>query len=270
VQTKLLSILTYHSIDTSGSVISTEPGTFADQMSCLVDGGFRGISLKEALDHRQQFGDWPSQSVVLTFDDGFANFYDNAHPVLERYRFSATVFLVTGHMGGRNNWELPPQGLGTLPILSWHQAEELSKVGIELGSHTRTHRDLRRCSSQEAKLEISGSRADIEAHLGVKPESMAYPYGGVNHLVQHLVTKDFRAACTTELRRTLSDPLNLLPRIDTYYLKSLRRMVSLLDGRLDPYLTVRRCGRLARRMFVSAAAMERPAVELASPGIGTR
>ena len=209
MQTNPLSILTYHSLDSSGSVVSTEPGTFADQMSYLADHGFRGITLKRALDHRDEFGQWPSQSVVITFDDGFANFYDDAYPILERYRFSATVFIVTGHMGGRNNWETPPQGLGTLPILSWQQAEELSNFGIELGSHTRTHRDLRRSSSVEAKQEISASRADIEEHIGVTPETLAYPYGGVNHLVQHLVTKDFRAACTTELRRTLNDPLNL-------------------------------------------------------------
>ena len=158
MQTNPLSILTYHSLDSSGSVVSTEPGTFADQMSYLADHGFRGITLKRALDHRDEFGQWPSQSVVITFDDGFANFYDDAYPILERYRFSATVFIVTGHMGGRNNWETPPQGLGTLPILSWQQAEELSNFGIELGSHTRTHRDLRRSSSVEAKQVISASQ----------------------------------------------------------------------------------------------------------------
>jgi peptidoglycan/xylan/chitin deacetylase (PgdA/CDA1 family) len=251
--TTLLSILTYHSLDLTKSVLSVEPADFADQMACLSDKGFRGVSLREALSHRDEHGDWPDHTVVLTFDDGFANFHEAAFPVLARHKFTATVFVVSGHMGGLNNWDVPSSGLACLPLLTWQQAAELSRAGIEVGAHTRTHRDLRRCSPQEAKHQISASLADIETHLGFRAQSFAYPYGGVNHLVQHLAARDFRAACTTELRRANGDPLNLLPRIDMYYLKSLRRFEKLLDGRLDQYLSVRRCGRLARRMLVSAS-----------------
>lgn len=247
-----LSILTYHSIDVNRSVLSVDPSDFSEQMACLARKGFRGISLREALMYRDNHRGWPPEAVVLTFDDGFANFYHEAFPVLQRLKFSATVFIVTGHMGGHNNWESNLSG-GLLPLLTWQQTAEIARAGIEVGSHTRTHRDLRRCSAQEIKYELSTSLTDIEDHLGLSAQSFAYPYGGVNHLVQQLTARDFRAACTAELRRANGDPLNLLPRVDMYYVKSPRRFANLLDGQLDQYLTVRRCGRLASRMLVSAS-----------------
>jgi len=243
----------YHSIDSSGSMLSVEPDAFAAQMRCLRDKGFQAISLQSAISYRDENGEWPERAVVLTFDDGFANFYEEAFPILQRHGFSATVFIVSGHMGGYNDWEPSLQGSGPLRLLSWEQASELAEAGIEIGCHTRNHLDLRRCTPQEASLEISSSRREIKEKLGLDAQSFAYPYGGVNHLVQHLAAREFRAACTTELRRANSDPLNLLPRVDMYYLRSQRRFASLLDGQLDQYLTVRRCGRLARRMLVSAS-----------------
>ncbi|HEY7783616.1 MAG TPA: polysaccharide deacetylase family protein [Pyrinomonadaceae bacterium] len=252
--TNQISILTYHSLDLNRSVLSVDPRDFAEQMTCLADKGFRGISLREALEYREVNLGWPTNTAVLTFDDGFANFYEEAFPVLQRFNFSATLFVVTGHMGGHNNWDGGPPGMGTQRLVSWEQTVELDKAGIEIGSHTRTHCDLRRCSAQEIKNEISSSCADIENHLGHEVQSFAYPYGGVNHLVQQLAARDFRAACTTELRRANGDPLNLLPRVDMYYVKSLRRFANLLDGQLDQYLTVRRCGRLARRILAPAPA----------------
>jgi peptidoglycan/xylan/chitin deacetylase (PgdA/CDA1 family) len=243
-----LAILTYHSLDSSGSVVSVAPQDFADQMAAVAANGFRGASLSEAVHHREQTGAWPAQTVVLTFDDGFANFYEAAMPVLARYGFGATVFVITGHVGGHNDWDQSPAGLGLLPMLSWQQVTEVAKAGIEIGSHTQTHPDLRRCSPAEVEHEMTASRADIEQHLGLRAESFAYPYGGVNDVSGQVAAREFRAACTTELRRTNDDPLNLLPRIDMYYLKSPRKFARLLDGQLDQYLAIRRWGRLARQM----------------------
>ena len=243
-----LAILTYHSLDLSGSVVSAAPSEFENQMNALAANGFRGTSLREAVKHREQTGTWPAQTVVLTFDDGFANFYEVAMPVLARHGFTATVFIISGYMGGQNDWDAPPAGLGVLPILSWPQAAELARAGIEIGSHTQTHRDLRHCSPSEVEHELTASCADIEEHLGLRPKSFAYPYGAVNDLSRQLATREFRAACTTELRRTNDDPVNLLPRIDMYYLKSPRKFARLLEGQLDQYLAIRRWGRLARQI----------------------
>jgi peptidoglycan/xylan/chitin deacetylase (PgdA/CDA1 family) len=246
-----LAILTYHSLDCSGSIVSVAPKDFTDQMASLSAKGVRGTSLSEAVTYRERTGIWPERAVVLTFDDGFANFYDTAMPVLSRFGFTATVFIISGHIGRLNDWGPPPEGLGALPMLSWQQVADLASSGIEIGSHTQTHRDLRRCSATDAEHEMTASRADIEDHLGLQVKSFAYPYGGVNHDSQRLAARQFRAACTTELRRTNGDPLNMLARVDMYYLKSPQRFERLLDGKLDQYLTIRRWGRLARRAMTA-------------------
>ena len=249
--TSKLAILTYHSLDCSGSVVSVTPGDFSKQMAFLSERSLKGMSLAKAITFREQRGAWPDGGVVLTFDDGFANFYESAMPVLARYGFTATVFIISGYMGGQNDWGPRPKGLGVLPILSWSQAAELARSGIEIGSHTQTHRDLRYCSAAETEQEMTVSRAEIEQHLGLQPQSFAYPYGGVDRVSRKLAAGNFRAACTTELRRANSDPLDALPRVDMHYLKSPQRFAGLLNGQLDRYLAVRRWGRRARRVLVS-------------------
>ncbi|MGE0126733.1 MAG: polysaccharide deacetylase family protein [Blastocatellales bacterium] len=241
-----LAVLTYHSLDTSGSVVSVAPQAFADQMSALAEAGFRGVSLREALSHREARGAWPERSVALTFDDGFANFYDEAAPALAQHGFAATVFVISGYVGKRNDWEPPPAGLGLREMLSWRQISEMSAAGIEIGAHTRNHKDLRQLSTAEAQEEIGGSRAEIEDCLGQPVESFAYPFGHVSPASLEIVRREFRAACTTELRRASAEALHELPRVDMYYLRTPRQLSRLLEGRLDRYLAVRRLGRLAR------------------------
>lgn len=221
-------------------------------MSLLAESGFRGVSLREALIHRESHNAWPERSVALTFDDGYANFYEVAATELTSRGFTATVFVVSGHVGGVNDWEPPPVGLGSRPMLSWSQLSELSSAGIEIGAHTRRHRDLRRLSTPEALDEICGSRSEIEDRVGRSVESFAYPFGYTNPDALEIVRREFRAACTTVLRRAGRDPLHELPRVDMYYLRAPRRLWRLLDGGLDRYLTIRRLARSARSFMASA------------------
>src|SRR5690349_1670034 len=107
---RMLAILTYHSIDDSGSVVSIAPKTFVEQMRVLAESGFRGISLSEAMNYREAHGRWPEKCAVLTFDDGFANFYETAMPEIARHNFSATVFVISSHVEGHNDWDAPPPG----------------------------------------------------------------------------------------------------------------------------------------------------------------
>ncbi len=246
----MLAILTYHSLDDSGSVVSVSPRIFAEQMAMLSDAGFHGISMREALAYREAHGRWPENSVVVTFDDGFANFYEVAAPVLARHNFSATVFVISGHVEGVNDWDVPPAGLGAQRMMNWQQVRELSDQGIEVGAHTRTHPDLRRLSATELEDEIAGSCAEISDRTGQPVESFAYPYGYLNRSAEEVVSSTVRSACTTELRRAKDEPLHLLPRVDMYYLQSPRQLQSLVDGKLDGYLAVRRWGRVVRQAMV--------------------
>jgi peptidoglycan/xylan/chitin deacetylase (PgdA/CDA1 family) len=242
----MISILTYHSIDTSGSVVSVSPHDFQTQMACLADRGYRGIALRNAVNHRMLHGDWPKKAVVLTFDDGFKNFYDTAMPVLLHHGFTATVFIVSGFMGRHNEWGPAPAGLGRREILTWEQATELAAGGIEIGSHTRTHRDLTRLSPQDIELEIVGSINEIQSRVTVPVESFAYPFGKISHTAIKCVTGAFHAGCTTQLQRANGGLLHTLPRIDMYYVRSQSQVERLLNGRLDWYLTIRAAGRSIR------------------------
>ncbi len=243
----MLAILTYHSIDDSGSVVSIAPRVFAEQMRALADAGVRCISMREALAHRQVKGRWPEHCVALTFDDGFANFYESAMPEIAKHDFSATVFVISGHVGGKNDWDAPPAGLGSQRLLTWTRIRELAEQGIEIGAHTRTHPDLRRLSESEIEEEIAGCCFEISDRIGQPVENFAYPYGYLNRQAEEVVQRTMTSACTTELRRTNDDPLHLLPRVDMYYLQSPPQLQSLVAGKLDGYLTIRRWGRTVRQ-----------------------
>jgi peptidoglycan/xylan/chitin deacetylase (PgdA/CDA1 family) len=222
------------------------PEAFKAQLATLADAGFRGVSLREALSYREDHNAWPERSVALTFDDGYANFYDEAAPTLAEYQFTATVFVVSGHVGKLNDWAPPPPGFGARAILPRTQIVEISEAGIEIGAHTRTHKDLRKLSTAEAHSEIIDSRKEIEDWLGRSVENFAYPFGYVSPESSEIVRHGFRSACTTTLRRAGDEQLHELPRVDMYYLGSQERLHRLLHGKLDHYLTIRRLARRAR------------------------
>ncbi len=243
-----LAILAYHSLDTSGSVVSVSPQLFAKQMAVVAELGFRGVSLREAVAEHSAKGSWPDQTVVITFDDGFASLHEHAHAILSRYEFTATVFLVADYVGLTNDWETPPGGLGQRPLLTWSQIEKLHCAGWEIGAHTRTHPDLRRLSGVQVEDEIAGSRRDLERRLGQTVQSFAYPYGLFDERGERIVAREYEAACTTRLQRAGSEALSRLSRIDAYYLSDPDRVRRLLSGQLDGYLTFRRWGRRVRRV----------------------
>jgi peptidoglycan/xylan/chitin deacetylase (PgdA/CDA1 family) len=136
-------------------------------------------------------------------------------------------------------------------MLTWKQVAALAKAGLEIGAHTVTHRDLQRLTTAEVEGEINTSRDHIAKRLGTPVESFAYPFGSTSPLVFARVQRAFRVACTTILKRAETEPLHQLPRIDMYYIRSLPMLERLLTGRLDRYLTVRRWGRVARRILTA-------------------
>ncbi|MCK6554750.1 polysaccharide deacetylase family protein [Candidatus Binatia bacterium] len=241
-----LPILMYHSLDTSGSVVSVAPDTFAAQMRWLAEAGIRGMTLRAAVEHRERHGAWPPGAAAITFDDGYANVMAHALPVLARHGFTATVFLVSHHLGGANDWAPPPPRLPSAPIMSVAQARELIAAGMEVGAHTRTHADLRRLAGDDLEAEVAGCKADLEAAVGAHVDSFAYPFGFRSAVAVAAARRTFRSACTTVLRRAGNEPVHELPRVDMYYVRTLVTLEGLVRGRLDGYLTARRWARALR------------------------
>ncbi len=247
---KPFSILTYHSIDDSGSVLSTHPDTFEAQMACLAELDYRGTSLAQAVGEFKRSGSWPDKAVAITFDDGYENNLRIAKPILERYGFAATIYVITGHVGGKHDWEIPAEGLGLQPILDWSQVHELVEAGWEIGAHTRTHPNLTNSTAAELASEILGSGEDLERELGRAVETFAYPGGYLSSAATAMVEGKYLAGCTTELRRAHDQaPLPSLPRVDMYYLGDTKLFRRLLQHKLDSYLAFRRFGRRVRSMI---------------------
>jgi len=211
-------ILTYHSIDSSGSVISTSPGKFESQMRYLAESSFKVISLNDVVKCIQERRPFPPKAAVITFDDGFKNIYDEAYPVLRKFGFKATVFLVPGYCGRNNRWNGQPEGIPTLDLLSWDEIGEMVHNGVEFGAHTMSHPDLSRCSLAQATQEIAHSKSMIQRHIGRDVLFFAYPYGKLTGDIKRVVKDQFYGSCSTKLGfTTLESDIYSLPRIDMYY-----------------------------------------------------
>lgn len=233
-------ILTYHSIDDSGSIISTPPQVFRHQMRTIKALGFETLSLGQLSHSLREHKPIDQNTVVLTFDDGFANFYTEAFPVLQDHGLTATVFLVAGQCGGYNDWTGNPPRLPRSKLLSWEQVRELSEAGIEFGSHTMSHPDLCSLPPDEAKTEIEKSKKAIEDSSGRPVDCFAYPFGNINPAVRQLACEFFGSACSTVMGKvTPKSDLHALERVDTYYLSNPRTFNLLPTKAMDRYIAFR-------------------------------
>lgn len=208
------AILTYHSIDPSGSPISVAPEEFRDHVRWLSAGSVRVVPLAELLTVPDG-----QDAVALTFDDGFVNFAEVAAPLLREHGLPATVFVVAGHAGGSNAWGGRSDArVPTLPLLDWEGLGRLTEGGVTLGAHTRTHPHLTSVPAEARVDELQGARETILARTGQSPDQFAYPYGDLDASVVDAVRPVYRLAVTTELRalRPGEDAV-LLPRLDMFY-----------------------------------------------------
>lgn len=227
------AILTYHSLDDSGSVISAHPEVFARQMELLADSGTRVVRLSE-------LGGAPEPALALTFDDGFQNFAEVAAPVLACRGFPATVFLVTDYCGGNNNWPSQRPRIPRLPLMSWSTIAELSRAGLEFGAHTATHPDLAQLDETAAGQEILSSKKRVEDATGKAVAAFAYPYGSMPVAARRVVAENFAVGCSTRLGFvTESSPPEALERLDVYYLSRLSLFRNLFSPPARWYLGFR-------------------------------
>lgn len=243
------AILTFHSLDPSGSPISIEPGVFRRQLDWLAAAGVRVVSVNQLLGLSDQ-----APCVALTFDDGFANFSTQAAPLLLERGLPATLFVVTGHVGRDNRWH----GRGdarvpVLPLLDWEELGRLRESGIVLGAHTRTHPRLTRLDEPMLEGELAGAADEMERRLGEHPEGFAYPYGIVDDRVAHATAAHYRWACTTELRPLGAPELRFhLPRLDAWYFQDPARLPDWGSPEFRAWLWYRRQGRRLRASLARA------------------
>ena len=183
-----LPILMYHRVAPTGSEAlapwRVTPEAFEDQLRFLKEAGFRSVQLEDWRDWVDHGTPLPRNAIILTFDDGYLDFKTHAWPLLQRYGFSATVYLVAGKVGGTNEWDA---SFGEeLPLMTWRDIRALQREGVSFGSHTVTHRMLTALPVRALWHELTRSMDVLERELGERVYSLAYPFGASNRLIQAL------------------------------------------------------------------------------------
>jgi peptidoglycan/xylan/chitin deacetylase (PgdA/CDA1 family) len=172
-------VLCYHFVHPSRTFGSTPPQLFEDHIQWL-RGRCRIVPFRELHASHPEQSDTPA--VAITFDDGYADQHTNALPILQKHGIPATFFLTTGLVNRdpavlRRFQSLWRSGSEEIQPLSWSQARELLASGMDIGSHTVTHRNLARLEDAEVTYELKTSRDVLSDTLGVPVDLFAYPFG---------------------------------------------------------------------------------------------
>lgn len=203
-----IPILNYHKIDDSyNHCLSLTSDEFTEQMSFLHENGYHSITPDQLMAYLKYGKSLPDKPVLITFDDGYADNYANAYPILKRYGFTATIFIVTGLVGKDTRY------------LSWEQARQMQKDGFVFGSHTVSHTPLTDLNEGQIHNELTESQRVIEQELGVRPYYFAYPTGTYSQSIERLVKKaGYKAAFTIRYGQVgIESDLYALERIPIFH-----------------------------------------------------
>jgi peptidoglycan/xylan/chitin deacetylase (PgdA/CDA1 family) len=192
-------ILMYHYIryyndprDAVGDDLSVNPDAFRAQMDYLKANDYHPIDFNDLRGYLHGTQVLPSRPVILTFDDGYADFYTTAYPVLEQHDFKAVSYVVPGFLG-HGGYMTPGEVL------------ELDRDGIQIASHTWSHRDLTTLPPDQLNAELRNSKAYLEQLIGHPVVDFCYPSGRFNPAVEQAVTDTgYQTATTTQLGYTHS------------------------------------------------------------------
>lgn len=191
---QIVPVLSYHNFSESkGDKMTVTASAFEAQMQFLKDNGYRVITMDQLFDFLDFKAQIPQKAVVITIDDGWRSTYELAFPILRKYGYPATLFVYTDLITGAKK------------TLNWDLIAEMSKSGIDIQCHTRTHRNLTLLNEKESfkdyydavDRELTESARVIKERLNKDVKYLAYPYGASNHLVVSLLKKyGFRGAFT--------------------------------------------------------------------------
>ncbi len=175
-------ILAYHHIgpDAKGNYNRwcVYPEVFFQQINDLKKAGYQFVTLAEAVNKFQSVASTTipfKKTIVLTFDDGYRDFYTTVYPHLLKNKIPATIFVITQDVGHAGN-------------ITWEMMSEMQNSGlVEIGSHTVHHSNLSRVSEKNMRAEIFDSKKILEDKLGTKIQTFAYPYGAISQTAIRLV-----------------------------------------------------------------------------------
>ncbi len=243
-----IPILMYHEISSVSErqkqVRTTNPSysllveQFVQQMDYLEKNDFQTLTLDEISSRPANNN---HKSVVITFDDGWANNYTHAFPILQKRQLTATIFIVTSFVGQQS-------------YLDWPQIKEMHAAGISIQSHTASHRPLTLLDEPEIMTELESSKKTIEDHLGAAVDFLSVPQGMVSELVIAVARKiGYQAVCTSEpgFSHKPGNP-SVLKRInieDRYTISMFGKIVRADYGAILPTILAKKFKNAAKKML---------------------
>jgi len=170
-------VLNYHQInDRDENALTVHTDQFEAQMKYLADNGYHTITPEDMVDAWENGKELPDKPVIITFDDGYADNYRNAYPILKKYNLQGTIFLISDYVSTYPNY------------LTWTQAEEMQESGlINFESHTLSHEQLDSTSPEETWNQVDGSKKALEWRLRKEINFLAYPCGSYDEELQRMV-----------------------------------------------------------------------------------
>lgn len=164
-------ILMYHHINHRNKHLSVKPENLDSQIKYLLDNGYKFIKLSEAFKTfaSSSSSTYPyDKTLVLTFDDGYRDFYTNAYPILKKYNVPAGLYVINQDIGRPGN-------------VTWDMVRQLHDEGlVEIGVHTVNHRPLSKLKQESAYYQMAKSKELLEAGLKAKVNTIIYPFGSFN------------------------------------------------------------------------------------------
>ena len=235
---KKIPILMYHSISDATNpkfrAFTVSPVSFAEQMAYLHQQGYTPITVTQFIKARSGEGVvLPEEHpVILTFDDGFADFFTAALPILQQYDFTATLYISTAFINSTSRW-MRRERETTRLMLTREQIVEVSASHIECGAHSHSHPQLDILPHNVARDEISHSKRVLEDLLGQEVFSFAYPFGYYTARVRQLVQEaGYSTACAVKhaISSETNDPFSLT-RLMVNRNSTIEEFAALLPGR---------------------------------------
>jgi glycosyltransferase involved in cell wall biosynthesis/peptidoglycan/xylan/chitin deacetylase (PgdA/CDA1 family) len=209
-----LPVLLYHHVGPvrPGTLrwLTVSPNRFERHVRWLIRCGYTGVRASDWFHWNCDGKQLPRKPVLFTFDDAYADIAEYALPILRRYGFGASVFVVTQQVGNTNAWD-EQAGFGVHRLMTAEQIRRWAGQGIEFGAHTRTHAELTRVAEDKLEDEIAGSARDLAEILQSRIISFAYPYGSHDEGVCRAVKRIFDQAFTiqTGLNHLRTNPILL-------------------------------------------------------------
>lgn len=199
---RYVPILMYHHVGPWQNWLFVTKEMFASHLDYLAQKGYTTVTLSEVMSSLQGQGSLPAKPIVLTFDDGYRDFYNNAFPLLQAHNFKATLFVITQFVGGD-------------VYVTWDELAQMKSSGlITIGDHTLSHRSLPALDFSQTRDQVLSAKNILEEHLGGEVNVFAYPYGGVSNNAENVLKEGgFAAAVTTQRGLACAKLPYELPRI---------------------------------------------------------